>query len=281
MDSLTGSLIFGGLNAGLGVLQGAATNAAERQRYADQVAFQDASNRFATWQAGFNARVSDANNQYRYWSETVNHNQSLAYVNSMRNVELLRSIRQAEVVERTRAAAGTAYVRDSEAINQAYSEASMSDAVALQQFNWRALQGRASVQAMATEGRSVDRIVNDYARQQGDRQTLQDINQKLRGRQYTREQAAQVAQYLTQWNSQTFYEEQQYLDPIAPFAPLPTLVQPAGPSMTGSAPSSAAAALNIGTGVLGGINSGISMYGTLKGLTIPSSRTGSGTGGNG
>lgn len=274
-------VLFGAAQAGLGIIQGIAGAKAAKQDYLNQVAFQKANNEFAAWQAGFNVKVTDANNQYKYWADTVNHNQQLAYTNALRNVELLKAVRQAETVRDTRAAAGSSFVQDSEAISQAFSEASMQEAVALQQYQWRTLQGQSSVQAMAMEGRSVDRIVNDYARQMGDQKTLQTINQGIRSRQYTREQAGQIAQYLGRWNSQQFYEEQPYLDPIAPFAPLPTLIQPAGPSMTGGKPSSAAAAINIGTGILGGISAGISMNNQLNALRTPSSPSGSGTGGRG
>lgn len=272
-------LLFGAAQAGFGILQGVASHQAAQQDYLNQTAYQNASNRFAMWQAGFNARVNDANGQYKYWADTVNHNQNLAYTNSLRNVELLKSIRQAETVAQNRSAAGSAFLQDSDALSQAYSEASMQEAVALQQYQWRALQGQASVQAMAMEGNSVDRLVNDYARQMGDYETLQAINQGIRTRQYSREQAGQLAQYLNRWQSQQFYDEQTYLDPVAPFAPLPTLIQPAGPTMTGSGPSSAAAMLNIGTGILGGISAGISMQGQLRALKMPSSSTGPGTGG--
>ena len=271
------SIAFGVANAALGIA-GASTSAkAQQQDYLNQTAFQDANGRFAQWQAGFNARIADANSQYKYWADTVNYNQQLAYTNSLRNFELIKSIRQAEIVGQTRAAAGAAYVQDSDAISQAYQEASMQEAVAAQQYQWRALQARASVQAMAQEGRSVDRIVNDYARQQGDYMTLQQINQGIRTREYNREQAGQVAQYLNRWNSQQFYEEQPYIDPIAPFAPLPTLLQPPGPSLRGGAPSGAATALNIGTALMGGVQSAFSMQGAIRGLKSPSSSTGPGT----
>lgn len=277
MDPLTGSLILGGLNAGLGVLQGAASNAAAQQDYVNQKAFADAQNRFAAWQSGQNKRTVDLNNQYNYWVERVNYGQQIAYASSQRNVEFLKAIRQAEVVAQTRAAAGVSYVQDSQAISDAYEEASMQEAVALQQYSWRALQARASVQAMATEGRSVDRIVNDYARQEGDYASLMEINQKIRTRQYTRAQAGQVAEYLSQWNSQQFYDTQDVFDPIPPFAPLPALMTPAGPTMTGSGPSAAAGALNIASGIMGGINTGFSTYSTLKNLTIPGGKKGPGT----
>ena len=271
------SIAIGGLNAGLGMLQGVASYKAQKQDYINQKAFQNANSQFAQWQAGFNARITDANAQYKYWAETVNYNQQRAYTNSLRNFELIKSIRQAETVAQTRAAAGAAFVQDSDAVGQAYQEASMQEAVAMQQYRWRALQARASVQAMNQEGRSVDRIVNDYARQEGDYATLMDINQKLRTRQYNREQAAAVAQYLSRWNSQTFYEEQPYIDPIAPFAPLPTLLTPPPPSMTGSRPSAGAALLNVGTSILGGIQTGLSVQGQLNALKTPSRSTGPGT----
>jgi hypothetical protein len=187
----------------------------------------------------------------------------------MRNVELMKSIRQAEVVRDTRAAAGASYVQDSNAIARAYGEASMQEAVALQQYTWRALQSRASVQAMAAEGQSVDRIVNDYARQQGDYTALQQVNQGIRNRQYTSEQAAMVSQYLSRWQSQAFYDETTYFDPIPPFAPLPTLITPPGPTMIGAPPSKTAAMLNIGAGLASGISTGLSTYSGIKNLMSP------------
>ena len=264
-------------SAGLGAIQAIASHQAKKQDYLNQKAFQSANSQFAQWQAGFNQRVTDANSQFKYWTETVNYNQQRAYTNSLRNFELIKSVRQAETVGQTRAAAGAAFVQDSEAVSQAYQEASMQEAVAMQQYRWRALQARASVQAMNQEGRSVDRIVNDYARQEGDYATLMDINQKLRTRQYSREQAAAATQYLSRWNSQQFYEEQPYIDPIPPFAPLPTLLTPPPPSMTGSGPSAGAAVLNIGTSILGGIQTGMEMGAQLNALKTPKTGLGPGT----
>lgn len=278
MDPISAiSLGVGVLQGGLGMAQGIAGGKAAQQDYLNQKAMQEANNQFATWQAGFNARVNNANNQYKYWAETVNYNQQLSYTNALRNVELLKAVKQAELVGQTRAAAGASYVQDSEAITQMYQEASMQEAVALQQYQWRALQNQSSVQAMAMEGNSVDRVVNDYARQLGDYTTLQEINTQIRGRQYTREQAAQVTQYLSRWNSQQFYEEQPYMDPLPPFAPLPTLITPAGPTFSGGAPSSTAAGLNIVSGALGGVSAGLSMYSSLKSVTTPKAKTGPGT----
>ena len=261
----TAGLILGGAQAGLGVLQGIAGYNAKAQEYKNQKAFQEANSKFASWQAGFNARISDANKQHDYWKDTVNYNREFAWTNSLRNVELNRSIAQAELVAETRAAAGASYVRDSEAISQQYAEASMQEAVAAKQYKWRSLQARASAQVLNQEGASVDRIINDYSRQEGDYLTLMDINTKLRGRQYTRTQAGQIASYISNWNSQSFYEEQPYMDPLAPFAPLPTLITPAPPTYTGGAPSKATALLNVGAGILGGATTalGISKLGGM------------------
>jgi hypothetical protein len=256
--------IFGAASAGMGIMQGIAGNQAAQQDYLNQKAYQEANNKFAMWQAGFNAKVNNANAQYGYWAETVNYNQTLAYAKSMRNLEVLKAAKQAEVVMNTRAAAGASYVQDSEALTQQFSEASMQEAVALQQYQWRSLQARSSVQAMAMEGNSVDRLVNDYARQLGDQATLQQINKGLRTRQYTREQAGQVAQYLSRYSSQQFYEETQVIDPAPPFAPLPSMITPSAPTFTGGGPSGAAAAIGIGTGILGGINAGIGMANQIK-----------------
>jgi len=277
MVAITAAMALGAAQAGLGVAQSIAGYKAQKQEYLNQTAFQDAQNEFASWQAGFNSKIQDANKQYQYWTETVQYNQNFAYTNALRNVELTKAIRQAEVVAETRAAAGASYIQDSDAINDAYQQASMQEAVATQQYRWRSLQARASVQAMEGEGKSIDRIINDYARQQGDYETLQAVNAASRTRQFTRQQAAQVAQYLSRYNSQKFYEEQPFIEPLAPFAPLPTLITPAGPSMRGGGPSMGAALLNAGSAILGGIDTGIKTQSRLNAMKKPNTPTGPGT----
>jgi len=251
-------------SAGLGAAQAIAAHQAQKQDYINQKAFQGANSQFASWQAGFNRRVTDANAQYNYWQETVNFNQNLAYSKGLQNYELLKEINQAEVVGQTRAAAGTNFVQSSDALSQQMGEAAMQDAVAYQQYQVAALKARGTMLARDQEGNSIDRLVNDYARQVGDYQTIQDINEGLRTRQYNRQQAGQVAQYLSQYNSQSFYEAQPYMEPIAPFAPLPSLLAAPAPTMTGSGPSAGAMALGIGTSILGGVQTGLNMGAVLK-----------------
>ena len=281
MDPLTMGLIGGGVNAVTGVMGAVANRQAQQQKYISDLAFQNANNRFSIWQAGFNAKVQDANKQNQFWRETFNYNQQRAFVNSQRNVELLREADQAEVVFENRAASSAAFVNDSAALSDQLAEAEMASAVAQQQYQWRALSARASVQALNVEGNSVDRIVNNYAFQLGDQISLAAIESDLRNRQYSRAQAGQVAQYLSRWNSQTFYEGQEVQDPIAPFAPLPTLITPPPPSRTGAPPSNAAFAMNVGTGLLGGVTSGFNTYSAMKRLQTPSSKSGPGTPGGG
>jgi len=278
MDPVTMGLISGGLTAATGVLGAFGRNAAARQQYVDDLAFQDANNRFSVWQAGFNAKIQDANKEYQFWQETFNYNQDRAYVNSQRNVELLREADQAQVVFQNRASAGAAYVQDAQALSNQLAEAEMQSAVAQQQYQWRALSARESVRALNVEGNSVDRIVNNYAFQLGEQMTLKAIESDMRERQYSSAQAGQVTQYLSRWNSQTFYEGQQFMDPIAPFAPLPTMITPPPPSRTGSAPSNAAFAMDIGAGLLGGVSAGFGTYNSMSSLQTPSSISGPGTG---
>ena len=258
------SIAFGAAQAGLGLLGAGAEGAAARQDHANQVAFQNANTTFARWQAGFNARVADANAQYNYWQETVNYNQNLAYSRSLRNYETLKAIAQADVVGQTRSAAGAAFVGNTQAINQQAAEAGMREAVALQQYQVAALKARGRARASEQEGATIDRLLNDYVRQVGDYQAIQAINEGFRTRQFSREQAAQVAEYLSRYNSQTFYQEQPYMEPVAPFAPLPALLEAPAPTMTGSAPGGAATALRMGGALLGGVNAGLEMAGTLK-----------------
>ena len=278
MDPFTMSLISGGLNAGMGLFGASQKRNAQQQKYLSDLAFQNANNRFSIWQAGFSARVQDANKQHQFWKETFNYNQQRVYAKSQQNIELMREADQALVVGQTRAAAGAAYANDSAALSDQLAEAEMASAVAQQQYTWRALSARASVQAMNMEGNSVDRVVNNYAFQLGDQLQLKAIESDLRERQYNRAQAGQVAQYLSRWNSQTLYEAQQINEPFAPFAPLPTMITPPPPSRTGAPPSNAAFAMDIGSTLIGGVSAGMSTYGSMKRLQTPSSNKGPGTG---
>lgn len=244
------SVGFGVASLGMGLGQSYANSQAQRQDYLNKQAFANANTEFAQWQAGFSARVRDANSQYGYWKETVNHNQQLGYANSLRNFELQKEITQLDVIQRTRASAGADYANQSQALQQQVQEKSMQDAIALQQMRMQMLRSSSAVQAMATEGRSVDRLVNDYARQEGNWTAIQQVNRQLYNRQVKRQQAAQVAQYLERWNSQPAYQKQQILDPVAPFPPLPTLIAPPSPSMRGGDPGGMSG-LQVGSAVLG------------------------------
>lgn len=259
------SLGVAAVSTGLSFLTANAQEQARQQEYLNQTAFQNATTQFNQWQAGFNADMQNLNNQYSYWASTVDYNQKLAYTQQLRNYEFAKEIDQASRVAQTRASAGTGYAVNAAAIQQQLQERGMQEAVAIQQFAYRALQSSAAFQASMQEGKSSDRYVANYARQMGDYKTLKSIEQGLRERQYNRDQLAQVTRYLNEYNSQTFYEKQPYLDPIAPFPPLPTMVTPPPPSMTGSAPASMSA-LNAGTAVLGGVNAYFGTAAKIKAL---------------
>ena len=102
----------------------------------------------------------------------------------------------------------------------------------------------------------MDRYVNNYARQAGDFAALKQIEAGLREGQYNRAQQGKIAEYLSRYNSQQFYEPQPFMDPIAPFPPLPTLVTPPGPSMIGSKPGGMSG-LQVGGAVLGGVSTAL------------------------
>lgn len=257
------SAVVGGVSTIMGVVGASQEAAARKQDYVNQTAYQDATSQFNQWQAGQNRKLSDANSQYKYWADTVQYNQSLAYTNQLRTFELAKEIAQAERVGQTRAAAAGSFVVNAEALQQQMAEQGMQEAVAMQQYQYRMLQQSASFQAGNQEGQTADRFVRDTARQMGDYQTLMTINQGLKNRQYRREQLGQVTEYLNQYNSQDFYQAQQYMDPIAPFAPLPSLMTPPPPSMRGAAPSGMSA-MNVGTALLGGANTFLSTSAAVK-----------------
>ena len=246
----------GALNFGMGMLG----NQAKQQEYLNQQAQREASAEFASWSSSQQAGQTDLNNQYSYWQQQVNYGQEVAYANQLRNFELARSIDQAELVAQARAGAGVNFMQASEATSEAFSQQSMSDAVSLMQYKQQALRAQATTAAGLNAGASSDRYLNDYARQSGDMASLQQMNQQFRDRQYTRDQAGNIANYLNQYNSQQLYEMQDIQDPIMPFAPLPTLVNPAGPSFVGAAPSASTAFLG---SAIGAVGAGINTYNSL------------------
>ena len=260
------SAVVGGVSAIGGIFQSIAGNQAQKQDYVNQKALSDATSTFNRWQATQNAKASNLNAQYSYWAQTVEYNQGLAYTNQMRNYDLSQEIAQAQKVGETRAAAGTDYIVNAQALSDKFQEEGMARAVGMQQYQYRLLQQSSAFQAAMGEGASSDRIVNNFARQAGDYQTLQSINEGLSKRQYSRDQLSRITSYLSQYNSQSFYEAQDRMDPIAPFAPLPTLVSPPPPSMSGGAPGNAGLGIGIGTAILGGANAYLSTASAIKNL---------------
>ena len=257
-------LMLAGGQFGMSMIQGFMGNQAKQQEYTNQRAQQRASAEFARWTASNQARTADLNSSYSFYQEQVNHGQDLAYASQMRQYELAKSINQAEVVGRTRSSAMADYSQQSGAIADAFQQQSMADAVSMMQYKQQALRAQASVSATMQEGRSVDRYINDYARQVGDMETMRQMNDRFRTRQYTKEQAAQIATYLNRYNSQQLYQQQNVTDPIAPFAPLATLINPAGPSFTGAGPSAGTAFLG---SALNATQAALGTYGAAKSWT--------------
>ena len=257
-------LLLAGGSFALSAYQGFLSNQAKQQDYVNQIAQQKASEEFARWTARNQARTQDLNNNYRYYQEQVNFGQELAYASQMRQFELSKAINQAKVVARTRSSAMANYSQQTQAMAEAFQQQSMADAISMMQYKQQALRMQASVSATMQEGKSVDRYINDYARQVGDMEAMRQLNQSFRERQFTREQAGQIAAFLNQYNSQQLYEAQDVLDPIAPYPPLATLVNPAGPSFTGAGPSAATGFL--GT-ALNATTSALSTYGMAKSWT--------------
>lgn len=267
VSPLAGGLLMGGLEIGQGIFGSLVGANAQRQEYLNQRAVQAANNRFARWQSEFSKRITDENQRYAFWQQTLQHNQELSYINSLRNVEIAKSIEQAKRVEEARSWAGADYINTQRALTDQLAEVQTQDAVAHQQYQLQALRARASVMASDQTGATIDRLIQDYDRQQGDWEAIQTINEGLRTRQFSRAQAGAISQYLNAYNSQAFYAEQPYLEPMAPFQPLPTLLAPPSPSFTGSPPSGAATALAIGGSIFGGLKSGYQTYSDLRSFT--------------
>ena len=223
--------------AGIGFLQNQQSHIARQQEYKNQTAFQGVQQNFNSWQAGFNAKLSNLNSQYRYWGETVRHNEKLSYAGQLENYEFAKEIAQAQRVLEARVGAGVDYIAGAEAIQAAYQERGIQEAVAEQQLMYRGLQASAAYQASAQEGKSMDRYVRDVDRQIGDYSALKQIKDGMAERQYSRQQLGQLTKYLNQYNSQQFYVKAPIQKPTMPFAPLPAMVTPPQPYMRGAAPA--------------------------------------------
>jgi hypothetical protein len=257
------AILLGVGQAGMGIMQGVLGGQAAQQDYKNQKAMQSASAQYASWSSNRQVEIQDLNNQYQFWQQKVQHGQNLVYTNQLRNYELSKAYSQAENVALTRASSQANYAQSSQALSEQFAQQAAADSISMQQYMVQGLRARAQIAAGDQEGNSVDRRMNDYFRQVGDQQSIQTINAGFRAGQYNRQQAGTIAQYLNQYNSQQFYQMQEFQDPIPPYAPLPTLVMPAGPSMTGAAPSSGATALNIGSAVLGGVGTYMSSSANL------------------
>jgi hypothetical protein len=260
------SAVVGGVSAIGGIFQSIAADKAKKQDYLNQSAYASATGAFNQWQAGMNQKITTQNQQYQYWGETVQYNQQLAYTGQLRNYELSKELAQAERVGQARAGAGTNYAINATVTANQLQERGMQEAVAMQQYAYRSLQQSSAYQAMAQEGRTADRYIANFARQAGDYNTLMQINQGLEQRQYRNDQLGNITKYLNEYNSQQFYEPTKYVDPVAPFPPLPSLMMPPPPSMKGGGPSSAGLGLGIGTALLGGVNASISTASAIKSL---------------
>lgn len=259
-------LALGAAQFGLGLLTNSANNRAKEQDYLNQTGYRNATTEYNSWQASMNAKRTDLNQQYKYWGDTVRFNQNLSFTQQLRAVEHAKEAEQAELVFNTRASAAADYVNQSSTLAAQMEERAIAEAVAVQQYRYRALQSSAAYQAAGQAGNSMDRFVRDFDRQAGDYAALKQIEAGLRENQYTRAQQGQVATYLSRYNSQQFYIRQPYMQPIAPFAPLPTLVTPAGPTMVGGAPSSNSF-LQSSTAAMGGLNTALSFGSSVKKLS--------------
>jgi len=103
------------VSTGLKLAEAGQQSAAAKQDYLNQSAFQQATNRFAQWQADQNQRFSDANARYQVWGQQVQYQQQLGYVHQLQSFELAKQINQANVVRDTRAAAGAEFIGNSQA----------------------------------------------------------------------------------------------------------------------------------------------------------------------
>ncbi|BAQ94397.1 hypothetical protein [uncultured phage_MedDCM-OCT-S31-C1] len=252
-------------SASLGFLKNQASHNARQKSYYDQIAFQDVQQEFNSWQAGFNAERQNLNSQYQFWGERVRYNEQLSYAGQLENYEFAKEIAQAQRVMEARVGAATDYLVNAEAIQAAYRERGISEAVAEQQMMYRGLQQSAAYMASAQEGKSMDRWVRNASKQMGDYRALKTLKQGFAERQYSRNQLSQITRYLNQYNSQQFYVKAPIQKPSMPFAPLPALMQPPQPYMRGGAPADTRF-LDNATSAFSALNTGLEVNKSIMNL---------------
>lgn len=252
-------------SASLGFLKNQASHNARQKSYYDQIAFQDVQQEFNSWQAGFNAERQNLNSQYQFWGERVRYNEQLSYAGQLENYEFAKEIAQAQRVMEARVGAATDYLVNAEAIQAAYRERGISEAVAEQQMMYRGLQQSAAYMASAQEGKSMDRWVRNASKQMGDYRALKTLKQGFAERQYSRNQLSQITRYLNQYNSQQFYVKAPIQKPSMPFAPLPALMQPPQPYMRGGAPADTRL-LDNATSAFSALNTGLEVNKSIMNL---------------
>ena len=188
--------------------------------------------------------------QYRYWGETVRYNEKLSYAGQLENREFAKETHFPAALVLGQGD----YIAEFEAIQAAYQERGIQEAVAEQQLMYEA-RGICGHQASAQEGKSMDRYVRDVDRQIGDYSALKQIKDGMAARQYSRQQLGQLTKYLNQYNSQQFYVKAPIQKPTMPFPPLPAMVTPPQPYMRGAAPADTRF-LDNATTAFGALNTG-------------------------
>jgi len=208
----------------------------------------------------YNAQVTDLQNQYR--NQLLHYNNEvfraeLDYFGEMLDYQQAEFDRQREYVEASQDAINRNYFNQLATLLTRQVEEAMATAFGIETIERQARRERATARAAAgergVEGNSVEAILNDVSRQQGEAVYMMRLNQQAMDRQLMLEAMGLKAQADSALNNipiRTF-------QPIAPpTAPAP--VAPVNPAPVVRGPSLGSLIGSIGGDVVGGINQHLS-----------------------
>ena len=189
----------------------------------------------ASASAGYQAEKEAV--RYRNYEAQSNYRYQQQQAQSAREFEQSKFDQQEALRAQTRALADIAYGQEVSAINARFMQEQEVTAQQKQKSAIAGMQARGSVLAAGRVGNSIDSLVNDYYRQQGQYDDVTDRNLAFVSMQSQEQKRASGSERANRIASQQEYVKQQIYDPIAPIkqkAPssTPYLLQAGGALLT-------------------------------------------------
>lgn len=174
---------------------------------------------------------------------------------SARAFEQLRAQQQEAIMEQNRYLADRAYESDISQLNLRLMQEQEAAAMKQREAALAAQRGAGEIRATGRLGMTVDNLLADYNRQQAAFDYATERNLAFTTAQVQQQKVGVAAERGSRIASQQPYLQQPVLDPLEPIYQ--------------SAPSATPYILQGASSVLSGVSTGISAYGSLKGLQSP------------